>query len=263
MPSRNYQRRFVHASIWALITAASVAVTACASHPAPGAVSRPAAALRARDAAPLYPLTTGLRWDYLLRQRQENGTVRERPMAMGVARAAEIAPGLVEAVLERGYEGWSPPATRARASADQVVLSRLADPAPPEGPSLTILRLPANAGDRWPGRPLTGGHQETVVVRGEEEVAVPAGTFHATHVDHELAYANGDGDVLSYWYAPGVGCVRMIERTTIYVGDKPMKLAVEGVLTKLTRDGWPQASAAPALEATAEPLIRLLPRRIR
>lgn len=242
---------------------------ACSARTAPGAVSRPTAPLRARDAAPLYPLTAGLRWDYLLRQRQENGTVRERPMAMGVARAAVLSPGVVEAVLERGYEGWAPPATRAQASADRVVLSRLAEPAPPEGPSLTILRLPATAGERWPGRPLGGGHRETVVVRGEEDVDVPAGRFLATHVDHDLAYANGDGDVLSYWYVAGMGCVRMIERTTIYMGDKPMKLAVEGVLTKLTPDAWPQtpASSAPTSaewpQADAEPAIRLLPRRLR
>lgn len=263
MLSSNFQRRFVFAPIWILIATSSAAVTACSPRSAPGAVSRPVATLRARDAASLYPLTAGLRWDYLLRQRQDDGSVRERPMAMGVARAAEIAPGLVEAVLERGYEGWSPPATRARASAERVVLSRLADPAPPEGPSLTILHLPATAGDRWPGRPLTGGHRETVVVRGEEEVVVPAGTFRTTHVDHELAYANGDGDVLSYWYAPGAGCVRMIERTTIYMGDKPMKLAVEGVLTKLTPDAWPQRAAAAAPQASTDPVIRLLPQRIR
>lgn len=256
----NYQRAIVSASIGAAI--AALATTACSPRVAPGAAPRPAARLAARTAeAALYPLTAGLRWDYVLRQRQNDGTIKERPMAMGVARSAEVAPGVVEAVLERGYQGWAPPATRARATADRVVLNRLADPAPPEGPSLTILELPAQAGARWPGRPLAGGHQETVVVKGEEDVAVPAGSYKAVHVVHELRYANGDGDDLEYWYAPGAGCVRMIERTTVEVGGVPMKLAVEGVLTKLTADAWP-AGPAPAPTAGA-PAIRVMPERLR
>lgn len=263
MPSSNYQLAFVRSSIAALIATATLGIAACATPVAPGAAqARAAKALRARDAAaaPLYPLDAGLRWDYTLRQRLADGTVKERPMAMGVARSAEIAPGLVEAVLERGYEGWAPPATRARASADQVVLNRLADPAPPEGPSLTILRLPAAAGDRWGGRPLQGGNAESVVVRGVETVEVPAGTFEALRVDHELTYADGDGDVLNYWYAPGAGCVRMIERTTLSVGGKPVKLAVEGVLTKLTPGGWVPRPAPAGAPGAA---IRLMPERLK
>ena len=260
MPSSNYQLAFVRCSI---AVAIATAAFGCAARPLPGAAVAPhAGAAKARNAAgaPLYPLTAGLRWDYTLRQKQEDGSIKERPMGMGVARAAEIAPGVIEAVLERGYAGWAPPATRATATADRVVLNRLADPAPPAGPSLTILRLPAASGDRWGGRPLTGGNEETVIVRGPETVEVPAGTFDAIHVDHELRYANGDGDVLSYWYAPGAGCVRMIERTTVYLGEKPMKLAVEGVLTKLTPGGWtPQA----APKGPAGAAIRLLPERLK
>ena len=165
-------------------------------------------------------------------------------MAMGVTSAHEAAPGVVEAVLERRYENWSPPATRAVATGDRVVLSRLAEPV--GGPSLTILHLPPTPGERWPGRPLPAGNAETIVVRGLEDVAVPAGAYRAVHVAHELRYANGDGDTLEYWYAPGAGCVRMIERTTLSVGGQPLKLEVEGVLQQLVPDGWPMPAAASA-----------------
>src|SRR3989338_1926241 len=104
MPSSNYQRAIVRTSICLLIATSSAMLAACAANPSPGAALRPAAAMRARAAAELYPLTPGLRWDYLLRQRQADGSGTERTMAMGVARAAEVAPGVVEAVLERGYE---------------------------------------------------------------------------------------------------------------------------------------------------------------
>lgn len=206
---------------------------------------------------PLYPLNAGLRWDYDLRQKQNDGSIKVRKMGMGVAASTETD-GVTEARLERGYEGWNPPATRAVSTAEGVRLSRAADA--PDGPSLQIIKLPAMAGSSWPGRPLAAGNSETIVVRGEEDVEVPAGTFRAVHIDHEIRYADGDGDTLSYWYAPGAGCVRMIERTTIAIGGVPQKLAVEGVMTALTPNAWVKpAPAAPA--GTTGP--GLLPQRIR
>jgi hypothetical protein len=150
-------------------------------------------------------------------------------MQMGILRAEARAGGTVEAVLERRYRGLQFPPTRVLVRPDAVVLSRLADPL--DGPSLTILRGAPAVGASWPGRPLKPGNEERVVVIGEEDVEVPAGRWRGWRVDHVLRYADGEGDTLSYWYVPGVGCARMIERTTIYVGSEKRKLEVDGLLT--------------------------------
>jgi hypothetical protein len=204
----------------------------------------------------------GVRWSYVLRQSHEGQPLPERTMEMGILRAEARPGGVVEAVLERRYRNFQLPPTRVLVRPDAVVLSRLADPI--DGPSLTILRgLPA-AGATWGGRPLKPGNDERVVVIGEEDVEVPAGRWRAWRVDHELRYADGDGDTLSYWYASGVGCVRMIERTTVYVGTEKRKLEVDGLLTSRVAGAWPPdpppSPAAPegVAEAT-ERGLRLLP----
>ncbi len=261
MPSSNLQLAFSRAVI---LLAIAGPLAACSAGPAgarllPGRGGMQAVGFSVSSEGPLYPLTAGLRWDYDLRQKQADGSIKVRQMGMGVAASSQTASGVTEARLERGYEGWSPPATRAVSDAQGVRLSRAAEA--PGGPSLRIIKLPADAGARWPGRPLTGGNAESIVVRGEEDIEVPAGKFRAIHVDHEITYANGDGDVLSYWYAPGSGCVRMIERTTISIGGVTQKLAVEGVMTKLTPDAWPKPASL-ARPSVAEGL-GLLPQRIR
>jgi hypothetical protein len=261
MPSSNLQLAIFRAAI--LLTIAGP-LAACSAGPSGGRLlpvlgGMQAVAFSVASEGSLYPLTAGLRWDYDLIQKQADGSIKVRQMGMGVAASWQTALGVTEARLERAYGVWAPPATRAVSDTQGVSLSRAADA--PGGPSLQIIKLPADAGARWPGRPLTGGNAETVVVRGEEDIEVPAGKFRAIHVDHEITYANGDGDVLSYWYAPGSGCVRMIERTTIAIGGVPQKLAVEGVLTKLTPDTWPKPvglAQAPVAEG-----LGLLPQRIR
>lgn len=263
MPSSNLQLAIRRAVILAAI---ALPLAACATSPVGAKAQAPRGGLKALGFSiaadgPLYPLTLGLRWDYTLRQKQSDGSIKERVMGMGVALSATTAAGAIEARLERGYEGWSPPATRAVSDAAGVRLSRAADA--PEGPSLQIIKLPAEAGSRWPGRPFTGGNSETIVVRGEEEIEVPAGKFRAVHVDHEITYADGDGDILSYWYAPGAGCVRMIERTTLSIGGVPQKLAVEGVMTKLTPNAWPKPATGAALTQNQAESPGLLPQRIR
>jgi hypothetical protein len=76
-----------------------------------------------------------------------------------------------------------------------------------------------------------------------ETVTVPAGTFEAMRVDHEITYAQGATDTLNYWYAPGVGCVKMIERTTLFSGPTPTHLEVIGELTSWHIGEAPAAKA--------------------
>lgn len=205
-------------------------------HAAPSPIAAPvrtagAKAARAVSSDP-YPVTAGSKWEYVLHQKQPDGSVHERPMTMEVTSAKTRDNGVVEAVLERQYQSWAPPATRVLHYPDKVVLSRLSDPE--DGPSMTILQLPFTADAKWPGRPFGGGNSETVHAIAEETVTVPAGTFKAYHVDHEITYAQGSTDTLNYWYAPGVGCVKMIERTTLWQGDTPVHLEVTGELTSWT-----------------------------
>jgi hypothetical protein len=206
------------------------------------ATARVAGAKAARSVATdPYPVTVGSKWSYVLQQKQPDGTVHERPMTMEVTSAKAREGGVVEAVLERQYQSWAPPATRVMHYPDKVVLSRLADPE--DGPSLTIMHLPFAADSKWPGRPYGGGNSETVHAIAEVSVTVPAGTFKAYKVDHEITYAQGTTDTLEYWYAPGVGFVKMIERTTLWQGDTPLHLEVTGELSS-----WqigPEAPSSP------------------
>ncbi|MEB3329129.1 MAG: hypothetical protein VKQ33_07855 [Candidatus Sericytochromatia bacterium] len=244
------------------VLAAGVAVGlgGCARDvPSLGRVARAGEALQARSLPvggalrELYPVSVGTRWSYVLRQSHPGQALPERAMDLGIARAEARAGGVVEAVLERRYRGLQLPATRVLVRPDAVVLSRLADPI--DGPSLAILRGVPAPGAAWGGRPLKPGNDERVMVIGLEDVAVPAGRWRAWRVDHALRYANGDGDVLSYWYAAGVGCVRMIERTTLYVGPEKRTLEVEGLLKAQVPGGWPPdlPGTAPSPVATVDP----------
>jgi hypothetical protein len=216
---------------WSLLGLQVAALSACGTMPAPNAAKMRAVAPTVRSApADLYPVAAGSSWEYVLHQKQANGSVQQRPMSIAITSATTREDGVVEAVLERQYQSWAPPATRVLRYPDRVVLSRLSDPI--DGPSITVLRTPFEPGARWPGRPLSGGHTETIHAIGQEDVTVPAGAFKAVRVDHEIAYANGDADTLNYWYAPGVGVVKMIERTTLYQGGTPLHLEVTGELTR-------------------------------
>lgn len=232
---------------WSMVALAVVALSACQKAPAP-AMTAPrlgsAAALSAPQGArgfgplagsftrsaqaDLYPVTAGSRWTYVLHQRQADGSEQDRPMTIAITRAETRPDGVVEAVTERQYQNWSPPATRVLRHPDKVVLSRLSDPE--DGPSITVLKTPFVPGAEWPGRLLGGGHSETIRAVGQEEVSVPAGRFTAYRVDHLIRYATGGTDTLNYWYAPGVGVVKMIERTTLYQDGKPLHLQVVGEL---------------------------------
>ena len=195
----------------------------------------------------LYPIEEGLTWHYVLRSQQNGQPGPERPMHMRIAQAESDTEGRV-AVLERFYKDLALPPTRVTARGDRIILSRLADPPPPTGPSLKILELPPILGASWTGRPLPAGNEEKVQVLGWEEAAVPAGSFRVLHVVHRLSYSNGESDSLHYWYAAGTGCVRMIETVTVYLGGTPHKLSAEGQLLRVENQAerppkHPRASA--------------------
>lgn len=228
---------------WQPLLAAVIVLHGCASQ-GPPTVERPGAQPMAtrqvNTGSDLYPTKVGMTWHYALHSLQNAQPGPARPMRMQVVRASENN-GAREAVLERFYKDAAVAPTRVISTPDRVILSRLADPAPPEGPSLTILRLPPTEGAFWSGRPLPPGNQERVQVGSWEKVVVPAGEYQALHVTHALAYANGESDSLDYWYAPGIGCVRMIETVTVYLAGKPQKLAAEGRLVGVETSDTPLA----------------------
>jgi hypothetical protein len=193
-----------------------------------------AARVHVAESEDLYPLVTGRHWEYQLAQQQGDSPVQQKAMTIRIASTSEIAQGLTEAVLDREYGAFKPPSTRVRKNATSIVLSRLADPV--DGPSITILRLPLTPGATWPGRDFGGGNTETIAPQGPESVTVPAGTFLAQRVDHHIHYAQGSEDVLNYWYAPGVGLVKMIERITLYQGDQPVHMVSTGTLNSVGTD---------------------------
>lgn len=219
---------------FALVVGLGLVLSSAACHMAGGngARVRPTGRLQVAKAGStdLYPLTPGLQWEYRLRQRQGNGPIQERTLTMGVIRAEEVAPGVTEAVLERHYPNLTPPLTRVRHHADRVVLSRLTDPV--DGPSITIMKLPLVMGMTWPGRALGGGHREDLFAKGLESIDIPAGHFEAQRVDHLIRYAQGGDDTLSYWYAPGAGMIKMIERSTLESNGHPVHLEVTGELMR-------------------------------
>lgn len=198
----------------------------------PAALVRTPVNARAMADADLYPLANGRTWTYALDQQQGDGPVQHNAMTIVTSAVTEVSPGVTQAVLDRHYGSFTPPSTRVRKSADAVTLSRLSDPV--GGPSITILHFPLTVGTSWPGRDFGGGNTETIWPQGPENVTVPAGTYVAQRVDHHIHYAQGSEDVLSYWYAPGVGVVKMIERLTVWQGTQAVHLVSTGSLTMLS-----------------------------
>ncbi|MEB3198758.1 MAG: hypothetical protein VKP62_16295 [Candidatus Sericytochromatia bacterium] len=174
-------------------------------------------------------------------------------MMFGIAERQAVGSATC-AVLQRRYGNFEPPPTRIWVTPDSVKLSRLNSPV--NGPSITILRAPWQSGASWPGRPLPDGHSEVISVIGMRDTEVPAGRFETWQVDHLIRYADGNSDVLSYWYAAGVGCVRMIERATLYVGGKPVKLATEACLTRFQAKAWPPQGGTQPSPLQPSPLSR-------
>jgi hypothetical protein len=69
-------------------------------------------------------------------------------------------------------------------------------------PSVWWVKLPVQGLNRWDQ--TWGGQKESVRVVGWERVRVPAGEYRALRVET----VTGTGRLTTYWFAPGLGCVR-------------------------------------------------------
>ncbi|MBM3267471.1 MAG: hypothetical protein FJZ01_07470 [Candidatus Sericytochromatia bacterium] len=210
--------------------ASVLAVGGCGGAP-PGAASVGSGAWRALalELDP-YPAEIGRHWSYDTWHSQNHAA--ERP---GKPQRFEIAASAGDGtVMRRFYGDREAPATLVRKTDGAVALSRHQPDGPPASESITVLRLPLVAGASWAGRNLAGATERIRVV-GRETVTVPAGTFAAWHVAHDLTYAAGGGDRLEYWYAGGVGMVQAIERITLQSGSAPYPLQVRAVLAVFGR----------------------------
>jgi hypothetical protein len=95
-----------------------------------------------------------------------------------------------------------------------------------------LLKLPAKRGDTWEWTqegPGATGPVTTVFTVGEEiEIEVPAGKFNATPVE-AVTHVKDQAIKATYWYAPGVGVVKMVtysgpsERTQVLKSFTPNK----------------------------------------
>ncbi len=209
-----------------------------------------------------YPIEAGRTWTFELAQTQnDQNNTKYKTLNMQIEPLAPEG-GAERAVLRRGYPDApvTPTPSLIKRYVDRVELSRYQDPAQPatqatgmtEHLSLSLpagarlpyeanqaargknfiiaMQLPFQAGEAWEGRQFQGG-TETIRFKGEEIVTVPAGTFKAQLVEHHLRYDNGREDFLRYWYAPGVGMVKLYEELTAYFGQW-LKMRSTGVLTK-------------------------------
>jgi hypothetical protein len=86
-------------------------------------------------------------------------------------------------------------------------------------PPACLLKLPHKAGGSWPYDcpAQAGGLVEVKATRtahGPEEVVVPAGKYRAIRVEHRGS-TNGKPSTATFWYAPGVGLVKMVTGDTV------------------------------------------------
>lgn len=218
-----WDARFMRAQRLAPVLAALL-LSACALPGAPDAKLQAQAAPGARsvpaDLAAYYPAPEGAVWHYAQWSAQDGGpeTPREGGMTIRVTGAELRSDGTRVAYTRRESPSGQLAPTRILTTASAVSLSRASDPE--DGPSLTILRFPFVQQVAWKGRSWPAqGAVESVEPQGFEAVTVPAGTYDAWRVDHVLTYANGAQDRLNYWYAPGVGAVKLVERLTLFLAD--------------------------------------------
>lgn len=212
-----------------------------------------------------YPTAAGHRWTFALEQTQ-NGSDNTKFKTMHMSTEALPPEGGAErAIYRRVYPDstvtptpslakrfpdrielsrWQPPADARQTASDSfglqmpVALPAGARPAPLPNRTngyIVAMQLPFEPGKAWEGRSFTGG-SETIAIKGFEDLTVPAGKFRALVVEHHLRYDNGREDYLRYWYAPGVGMVKMYEELTAYFGQW-LKFRSTGVLTEYSLPG--------------------------
>lgn len=204
-----------------------------------------------------YPIEAGRRWMYDL-ELTKNGTSLESRM-MNVFTQA-LPPGYggeSRAVLRRMYSNSSDqaPLTTVSQFTQHVELAHTgqtvreafaADFATLKQDEsqvkVTALRLPLRRGQKWEGRRFRNG-VEKVSVLGNERIAVPAGYFDATKLEHCLQYTNGRKDYLYYWYVPSVGVVKFEEQISIEHQGRWQTLRAEGSLLSYVDPSKQQAES--------------------
>ncbi len=188
-----------------------------------------------------YPVTLGRTWTYKLEQFQdEQPNTKFKEMSMTVINYSQKDES---AVLKRFYPDSTiqPNQTMAKINQENIELSRYIQQSvfnalQPESisqikgkDSIIILKTPLVSGTTWEGRIFQGG-TEQIQITGYENLDTPAGSFDSIKVHHHLRYQNGKEDNLYYWYALGIGMVKMHEELTISIGNKWVKLKSTGIL---------------------------------
>lgn len=195
---------------------------------------------------PYYPVEAGRNWVFELQQYQNdkpNPVLKEMRWTV-VSSQSEGNQQTAVIKREQSHSTAQPHSTLAQISSAGVTLSRYTEPLLIQAaglaenpwqhqPGITVLKAPLDIGQAWPGRQFQGG-SETIQVVGTESVTVPAGTFQALKINHQLRYDNGKADDLFYWYAPGVGTVKLHEEMTVHFGEW-MKLKAVAVLKSYSK----------------------------
>ncbi len=80
----------------------------------------------------------------------------------------------------------------------------------PVSPPLCILQTPFTPGAKWRAAANVAGQATdvTFVAKETEEVEVPAGKYKAARVEGDGKVAGTDTKI-TYWFAPGVGIVKL------------------------------------------------------
>jgi hypothetical protein len=129
----------------------------------------------------------------------------------------------------------------------------------PFDPPLTVIPWPLQVGTKWELEDEVAGspmHQQFTVV-SEEDVVVPAGSFHAFHLRCEQPWPISV--TIERWFAPGVGYVKDV--TTTHGPTGRLLGRVVTVLNKLSVVApTPGPSATPTPTPTAAPEFALSPR---
>ena len=80
-------------------------------------------------------------------------------------------------------------------------------------PPLWWLKLPHAAKNTWKGEWM-GGMTFAFESKEWEEIEVPAGKFRAIRVDRQEIQNGAALGTTTYWYAPGLGCIKIAGRST-------------------------------------------------
>jgi hypothetical protein len=138
-----------------------------------------------------YPTTVGATWVYTFAGREETRFISKVEEVNGAK--------LVTVEQERGV--WEKMSVSANGLARVQIFATALDP------PLIMLQAPFRVGHSWEDK--TAGILGTKTISAIEQVKVPAGTFEAVRVDAAytlVGMKNND----SFWYAPGVGLVKMV-----------------------------------------------------